>query len=58
MIAGAQDGALASGLITPADWDKGMADLAATAGPDGTFSYTFFKGTATCPVLPVSSPRA
>lgn len=55
MIAGAQDRALAFGLITPADWDKAMADLASTASPDGTFSYTFFKGTATCPA---SSPRA
>ncbi len=35
MIAGAKDGALAAGLITPAAWDRGLADLAATAGPDG-----------------------
>ena len=58
MIAGAKDAALAAGLIDAAAWDQGMADLAATAGPDGTFSYTFFKGTATCGASPVSSPRA
>lgn len=47
MIAGAKDGAIASGLIDAPTWDRAMADLAATAGPDGTFNYTFFKGTAT-----------
>ena len=27
-------------------WDKGIRDLYRTAGVDGTFCYTFFKGMA------------
>lgn len=46
MIAGAQDQALAAGLLSPAGWDQAMADLAATALDTGTFNYTFFKATA------------
>ena len=46
MIAGAREQALAQGLIAPGAWDQGIADLYATAGADGTFSYTFFKGVA------------
>jgi len=46
MIAGAQDQAFAQALMTSADWHQAMSDLAATAGDNGTFSYTFFKGVA------------
>jgi SAM-dependent methyltransferase len=46
MVAGVRDAALAAGMISAADWEKGMADLRAAAGPDGTFCYTFFKATA------------
>ncbi|MFN8466043.1 MAG: methyltransferase domain-containing protein [Caldilineaceae bacterium] len=46
MIAGAREQALAQGLIAPGAWDQGIADLYATAGAEGTFSYTFFKGIA------------
>ena len=34
------------GLATPADFDRGIADLRRTAGPDGVFCYTFFKALA------------
>lgn len=46
MVAGAREQALAQGLIAPGAWDQGIADLYATAAAAGTFSYTFFKGTA------------
>jgi len=46
MVEGAREQALTAGLISPQDWDKGMADLEASAGPNGTFCYTFFKGLA------------
>jgi SAM-dependent methyltransferase len=44
MVAGVRDEAVAAGLATPADWDRGVADLRRAAEPDGTFHYTFFKG--------------
>ncbi len=43
MVEGAREQALAAGLIDRAAWDKGIADLKASAGPNGTFCYTFFK---------------
>jgi SAM-dependent methyltransferase len=46
MVEGVREGALASRMITVADWERGIADLRRTAGADGTFSYTFFKGVA------------
>jgi SAM-dependent methyltransferase len=46
MVEGVRGQALARGLITVTEWDRGIADLYATAGPDGTFCYTFFKATA------------
>jgi SAM-dependent methyltransferase len=51
MVEAAGGDAVAAGLTTPADWDRGIADLRRTAGPDGTFHYTFFKGTAVNPPL-------
>jgi SAM-dependent methyltransferase len=46
MVEGAKDQALQMGLIDAQTWERGIADLYATAGEDGTFSYTFFKGVA------------
>jgi len=46
MVEGVREQALAMGLSTRPDWDKGIADLKASAGPNGTFCYTFFKATA------------
>ncbi|MEV5505112.1 methyltransferase domain-containing protein [Streptomyces orinoci] len=46
MIEAVREKALAAGLTTAADWDRGIADLRRTARPGGTFHYTFFKGTA------------
>jgi SAM-dependent methyltransferase len=43
MIEGVREPALAAGLIDAERFDRGVADLAATE----TFSYTFFKATAT-----------
>ncbi len=45
MVEGVRDAALAKGLMTEPDWDRGIADLYRTAEDDGVFCYTFFKGT-------------
>ncbi|MGI8331712.1 methyltransferase domain-containing protein [Actinomadura scrupuli] len=52
MIESVRDEALAAGLTTPADWDRGIADLRRTADDGGTFSYTFFKAVAVNPPRP------
>jgi SAM-dependent methyltransferase len=44
MIAGVREEAVAAGLMTAAEFDQGLADLRRTE--DGTFHYTFYKGTA------------
>jgi hypothetical protein len=46
MVEGVRDRALSAGLIDRAAWEKGIADLKASAGPGGTFCYTFFKAVA------------
>ena len=46
MIEGVRDRALAAGLIDEAAWERGIAELKASAGPDGTFCYAFFKAVA------------
>ena len=46
MVEGAREQALAAKLMEPKDWEKGIADLKAAAGPDGVFCYTFFKAVA------------
>lgn len=43
MIEGVRESALKAGLATPADFDRGIADLYRTAESDGVFCYTFFK---------------
>ena len=49
MVEAVADRAVAAGLSTRADWDRGIADLHRAAGEDGTFCYTFFKATAVRP---------
>jgi hypothetical protein len=49
MVEGAREQALAAGLIDRPAWDQGIADLKASAGPNGTFCYTFFKAVAAKP---------
>lgn len=49
MIASVRDDALAAGLTTEADWERGIGDLRRTADAGGTFHYTFFKATAVNP---------
>jgi SAM-dependent methyltransferase len=49
MIESVREDALAAGLITPSDWDRGIADLHRTATGEGTFHYTFFKAVAVNP---------
>lgn len=46
MVQGVREQALAAGYLSPEEWEKGVADLLATAEPDGTFCYTFFKALA------------
>jgi SAM-dependent methyltransferase len=45
MVEGVKEQAINRGLITEAEWSKGIADLNRSAGPNGTFCYTFFKAT-------------
>ncbi|MFI0408918.1 class I SAM-dependent methyltransferase [Actinomadura sp. 3N508] len=49
MVEAVRGDALAAGLATPAGWDRGIEGLRRAAAPDGTFHYTFFKGTAVNP---------
>ena len=46
MVEGVRDRALAAGLIDRRAWEKGIADLKASAGSTGVFCYTFFKALA------------
>ncbi len=43
MIEGVRAEAIAAGLISAADFERGVADLYRTAEADGVFCYTFFK---------------
>ena len=47
MIEGVRGSTLASGLMSEADFDTGVADFYRAAGEDGVFRYTFFKAIAT-----------
>ena len=47
MVEGVRDRAIATGLLSQADFDRGIEDLYRTAEADGTFCYTFFKAVAT-----------
>ncbi|MFI0351988.1 methyltransferase domain-containing protein [Actinomadura sp. 9N407] len=50
MVEAVRADALAAGLTTRADFDRGIADLHRTAEDDGAFHYTFFKGQAINPI--------
>ncbi len=52
MIEGIRKSSVESGLMSEADFDRGVADLHRTAEADGVFCYTFFKARA------VNSPQA
>ena len=46
MVEGVRPSALEAGLLSPAEFDRGVADLYRTAEDDGVFCYTFFKAVA------------
>jgi ubiquinone/menaquinone biosynthesis C-methylase UbiE len=45
MVKGVRDTVLTRELMSPAEWEQGIADLYRTCEPDGVFCYTFFKAT-------------
>lgn len=47
MVEGVREQALELKMIDEKTWAKGINDLYRAAGQEGTFCYTFFKGTAT-----------
>lgn len=49
MIEGVKEQALAAGLMTTDEWSKGIQDLYQSADKNGTFSYTFYKGSGFVP---------
>ncbi|MFJ4184690.1 methyltransferase domain-containing protein [Kitasatospora sp. NPDC089509] len=49
MVEAVRADALAAGLTTAAEFDRGVAELRRSAGPGGTFHYTFFKAVAVNP---------
>jgi ubiquinone/menaquinone biosynthesis C-methylase UbiE len=46
MVEGVREQALSMNLIDETTWEKGIKDLFRATEDDGTFCYTFFKGTA------------
>ncbi|WP_262403087.1 methyltransferase domain-containing protein [Actinomadura sp. CNU-125] len=49
MVGSVRQEALAAGLTTPDEWERGIEGLRRTAEPGGTFHYAFFKATAVAP---------
>jgi ubiquinone/menaquinone biosynthesis C-methylase UbiE len=49
MVKGVKQQALSLKMMTEKDWDQGIKDLHRTASSNGTFCYTFFKGTGIKP---------
>jgi SAM-dependent methyltransferase len=47
MVQGGRHDSIAAGLISEADFDRGINDLRRTAEREGVFCYTFFKAVAT-----------
>lgn len=45
MVEGVRQPAIDAGLVSAAEFDRGIADLYRTAEADGVFCYTFFKAT-------------
>src|ERR1019366_7762127 len=46
MIEGIRKPSVESGIMSEADFDRGIADLYRTTEADGVFCYTFFKASA------------
>lgn len=46
MIEGVREEAVKAGIISRERFDQGTSELLRTCGPDGVFSYTFFKANA------------
>jgi hypothetical protein len=46
MVDGVKDKAIQQKLISRNTWEKGIADLHKATGPEGIFTYTFFKAVA------------
>jgi SAM-dependent methyltransferase len=46
MVEGVKKQAVDSGMLDEVTWEKGIKDLYRTTEADGTFCYTFFKGSA------------
>ena len=46
MVRGVRDVSLSYGYVSADEWERGIADITRTKASDGTFSYTFYKGTA------------
>ena len=44
MVLGVRDQALEAGMMSPEEWDQGIAQLHQAATAQGSFLYTFFKG--------------
>jgi hypothetical protein len=44
MVEGVRESALKAGIIDAEAWERGLAELRASAGSEGAFCYTFFKG--------------
>jgi len=49
MVEGVRSEALERGMISETEWNAGISALYRTCEPDGTFCYTFFKGTGIKP---------
>ena len=47
MVEGVREQALAAGMMDAPSWDRGVEALRRTAGAEGVFCYTFFKGVGT-----------
>ena len=63
MVEGIRNPSIANGLISEADFDRGIGDLYRTAESDGVFCYTFFKAVGTNnpnaeQPAPADAPRA
>ncbi|QBI54334.1 methyltransferase [Streptomonospora litoralis] len=52
MVESVRERARAEGIVAPADWERGIADLERTAEDGGTFHYAFFKAAAANPPAP------
>jgi SAM-dependent methyltransferase len=49
MVEGVEEAAIQAGLVDTQCWRRAIAGLRRAAEPDGTFSYTFFKGVGVKP---------